>query len=276
MAFIFLASTAGSPGVTTAAVALAMNWAKPTILVEADTAKTSSIIPGALRGQIYHSTGLTEAAVAEQYGTLTAEKLWEQTVELAPGKVLIPGFKSLQGAANATPKFWRSLIEALRPFEADGYDFIIDAGRIHVDDPRIPLLREADSITLIVDSTLPSIASVQPHWQTRDEHKRLTPEWLMSVLSDVGHAGYVDLVVVDPGPATETWPTGDITKFTGLNLAGTIPWDPKGAAVFALGAGNQRGQRTPYARAIGALIHSYENLLTNRTFTTTTEWEGQK
>ncbi|MGK3833493.1 hypothetical protein, partial [Enterococcus faecium] len=89
------------PGVTTAAGALALNWSKPVILVEADTTKTSSIIPGLIRGQVYHSTGLTEAAVADQYGALTPDKLWEQTVELSPRSVLIPGFKSLQGAAGA-------------------------------------------------------------------------------------------------------------------------------------------------------------------------------
>ncbi|MGC5224524.1 hypothetical protein ACPW96_18315 [Micromonospora sp. DT81.3] len=271
MAILLLASTAGAPGVSAAAVALAMNWAKPTILVEADTSKTSSIIPGALRGQVYHRTGLTEAAVAEQYGALTAEKLWEQTVELGPQKVLIPGFKSLQGAAGAAPHFWRSLLDALRPYERTGYDVIIDAGRLQVADPRIPLLREADSVTILADPTLPSIASILPHWQSRDQQRQSTPEWLMGALSEVGHAGYVNLVITERPTAQETWPGHEVAKLTGLNLLGTIPWDPKGAATYALGAASLRGQRTPYGRAIGALLHSYGELLSTRTYTSIQE-----
>ena len=269
MAILTLASTAGAPGVTATAVALTMNWPKPTILVEADTSKTSSIIPGALRGQVYHNTGLTEAAVADQYGALTAEKIWEQTIELGPQKVLVPGFKSLQGAAGATPAFWRSLIDALRPYERTGYDIIIDAGRLNVGDPRIPLLREADSVTIVSDPTLPSIASILPHWQTRDQQKRSSPEWLMAARSEVGHAGYVDLIVSDRPTAQETWPAHEVAKLTGLHLVGTIPWDPKGAATYALGAGALRGQRTPFGRAIGALLHGYGELLSTRAYTTT-------
>jgi len=271
MAILLLASTAGAPGVSAAAVALTMNWPKPTILVEADTSKTSSIIPGALRGQVYHRTGLTEAAVADQHGALTADKLWEQTVELGPQKVLIPGFKSLQGAAGAAPHFWRSLLDGLRPYERTGYDVIIDAGRLHVGDPRTPLLREANSVTLLADPTLPSAGSIRAHWQSRDPQQQPSPEWLMAALNDVGHAGYVDLVITERPTSQETWPVHDIAKWTGLNLLGTIPWDPKGAATFALGASSLRGQRTPYGRAIGALIHSYGDILSARTYTATQE-----
>lgn len=275
MAIIFLASTSGAPGVTTASVALAMSWAKPVILVEADTSKTSSIIPGALRGQVYHNTGLTEAAVADLHGALTPDKIWEQTVELDKDKVLIPGFKSLAGAAGADARFWRALIDALRPYEATGYDLIIDAGRLQVHDPRIPLLREADSVTLVADATLPSIASILPHWQTTGQDRRPIPEWLKTELSEIGHAGYVDLVVVDRQTAQMVWPAHEIAKLTGLNLVGTIPWDPKGAAVYALGA-SAVSNRNPYARAIGAILHTYGDVLNARAFKPVNEWEEQR
>ncbi|WP_065569685.1 hypothetical protein [Microbacterium oleivorans] len=275
MAIIFLASTAGAPGVTAAATALTLNWPKPTILVEADTSKTSSIIPGALRGQVYHNTGLTEAAVADQYGALTADKLWEQTIELGENKVVIPGFKSLQGAAGAGPHFWRSLVDALRPYETAGYDILIDAGRLHVADSRLPLIREADSVTLFSDRTLPAVASILSHWRSLDESRNPVPEWLMTALDEIGHSSYVDLAIVERATTQETWPSKDITKQIGINLVGTIPWDPKGAAVYALGAPTLRSDRTPYARAIGALLHSYSDVLNARTYSTADTWEGQ-
>jgi hypothetical protein len=60
-----------------------------------------------------------------------------------------------------------------------------------------------------------------------------------------------------------------------MNLLGTIPWDPKGAAIYSVGAPTLGAQRTPYARAIGALLHSYSDVLNTRTYTTT-DWEGQQ
>ncbi|MFF8188785.1 hypothetical protein ACF044_16145 [Microbacterium sp. NPDC016588] len=275
MAIIFLASTAGAPGVTAAACALALNWPKPAILVEADTSKTSSIIPGALRGQVYHSTGLTEAAVADQYGALTPDKLWEQTVEISENKVLIPGFKSLQGAAGAGAHFWRSLVDALRPYEAAGYDILIDGGRLHTNDARLPLIREADSITLFSDRTLPAVASILSHWRSLDDNHNPVPEWLMTALNDIGHSGYVDLALVERATTQETWPVKEVTKQIGINLLGTIPWDPRGAAIYALGAPTARGDRTAYARAIGALLHSYSDVLNTRTYSTADNWEAQ-
>ncbi|MGG1910520.1 hypothetical protein AB1285_27220 [Microbacterium sp. NRRL B-14842] len=56
-----------------------------------------------------------------------------------------------------------------------------------------------------------------------------------------------------------------------MNLLGTIPWDPKGAAIYSVGAPTLGAQRTPYARAIGALLLSYSDVLNTRTYTTT-DW----
>ena len=275
MAIIYLASAAGAPGVTTAAVALTLNWPKPAILVEADIDKTTSIITGVLRGQVYHSTGLTEAAVADQYGALTHDKLWEQTVQLAPDRVLIPGFKSLQGAASAGPHFFRSLLDALRPYETNGYDIIIDGGRLRVNDPRLPLMREADSITVFGDRTLPSVASILSHWRSLDENRNPVPEWLKAALDEIGHAGYLDVILVERATAQETWSVSDVTKALDTNLLGSIPWDPKGAAVYSLGAPTLRSQHTPYARSTGALLHAYADVLNTRTYSTT-DWEEQR
>ena len=49
MAVIALASFSGAPGVTTTALAMTFAWHRPALLVEVDTAKTSSILPGYLQ-----------------------------------------------------------------------------------------------------------------------------------------------------------------------------------------------------------------------------------
>ena len=67
----------------------------------------------------------------------------------------------------------------------------------------------------------------------------------------------------------------DVTKALDTNLLGSIPWDPKGAAVYSLGAPTLRSQHTPYARSTGALLHAYADVLNTRTYSTT-DWEEQR
>ena len=81
--------------------------------------------------------------------------------------------------------------------------------------------------------------------------------------------------LVERATTQETWPVKEVTKQIGINLLGTIPWDPRGAAIYALGAPTARGDRTAYARAIGALLHSYSDVLNTRTYSTADNWEAQ-
>ena len=50
MAVIVLVSAAGSPGVTTTAVGLALTWPRPVLLVEADPTGGSAVLAGFFRG----------------------------------------------------------------------------------------------------------------------------------------------------------------------------------------------------------------------------------
>ena len=49
MALIVLTSAAGSPGVTTTAVGLALTWPRPVLLVEADPTGGSAVLAGYFR-----------------------------------------------------------------------------------------------------------------------------------------------------------------------------------------------------------------------------------
>ena len=51
MALIVLTSAAGSPGVTTTALGLALTWHRPVLLVEADPTGGSALLAGYFRGQ---------------------------------------------------------------------------------------------------------------------------------------------------------------------------------------------------------------------------------
>lgn len=282
MAIITLASVTGSPGVSTTAVALALQNPKPTMLIEADISKTSSILPGTLQGQVKHTTGLTEAAVANQRNDLTAQVLWDQTVELAPDTVLVPGFRTLSGAAGTTPGFWRELIHAATPLETSGWDVIIDLGRLRFNDIRLPLIREADSVSLIIDGTLPSFAAAHSHIHALDEHGYSTPTgWLLTALGEIGHASYVNMVYADlprgrwAYPSNYLFPSTYFQKNLGIKMLGKLPWDPQNASPYLWGAdGPRNAKKAPYVRTIDALLTAYTDTIGERKLSLEIEQEA--
>lgn len=52
MALVTLVSAAGSPGVTTTGLGLALCWPRPVVLVEADPAGSSALAAGYFRGRL--------------------------------------------------------------------------------------------------------------------------------------------------------------------------------------------------------------------------------
>ena len=70
MAVIALASAAGSPGVTTSALGLALTWPRPVLLIEADPTGGSAMLAGFFRGTTAHTAGLIDLAWAHREGLL--------------------------------------------------------------------------------------------------------------------------------------------------------------------------------------------------------------
>ena len=64
MAVIALASASGSPGVTTTALAMALLWPRPVLLVEADPTGGSGLLAGYFRGTREYGAGLIELALS--------------------------------------------------------------------------------------------------------------------------------------------------------------------------------------------------------------------
>lgn len=225
MSSIFFASLAGSPGVTTTAVGLTLNWPRPAILLEVDTSRSSSVLPGYLRGQVDHSLGLTPLSVSHQRGQLNVEALWAQTVQLAEERYLVPGFSNL-AAAHGTTSLWGALGSLLASLENAGIDVLIDAGRLEVNDPRIPLLQQADSVVVLARPVLPDIAAVAAR----------LPE-LRLALGAVAHESYLSVALVDS--EYESYSSSEISRALGAPVVTRFKWDARTAALFSLGADRQ-------------------------------------
>lgn len=263
MAITVLFSISGSPGVSTIAAALAHATGHRTMIVEADTSTTSRLIPGILRGMTSHTHGLTQLAIADNRGTITEQDLWDQAISITDNVTIIPGFRTLSSAHNASPGFWNALTFPLHAVAARGIDVIMDAGRVAYDDPRWALFQLADSITLVTDNTIPAVTSahtlVRPAANPTGANPT-TAGWLRTQLDEAGHGNYLDLIVVDhPTTAAladwsaNTIPASEIKGALNANLLGGIPWDPKGASPFTFTVPATEIRRSPYIRAVRAI-----------------------
>jgi hypothetical protein len=259
MSIVYLTSTSGAPGVSTLAAALTLNWPRPALLLEADTAKTSHILAGYLRGQYGHTQSLTEAAVANLRGGLTGEVLFSQTISLGEGRYVIPGFNDLGGARGATSAFWANLLRAMGELPltavAPDLDIIVDAGRFAPGDPRTPIIAQADSVVIVSGNTLPDIAALYAS----------SPAFA-STLEASGHREFLGLTITTTPIKGQGYSAQEISSKTGLPFVGSLPWDPATAAHYSHGAA-ATGRRSPYNKALGELIHRLDSDLASRRYT---------
>lgn len=160
MAVVVLTSARGAPGVTTSALAIAMLWPRPVVLVEADVAGSSSILAGYLRGMVSPDRGLVNLAVAHRRGQLD-EQFYEQTVPLIDDRVrLVPGLVTAQQAASMD-RIWSPLSVVLAGLERTGTDVIVDAGRLGMSHAPQPLIRTADAVLMVTRTTLPAVSAAR-------------------------------------------------------------------------------------------------------------------
>jgi hypothetical protein len=220
---IFLTSVSGSPGVTSAAVGLALAWPRPIMLVEADISKPSGILPGYLRGQMDHSRGLTALSVLHQRGQVTPRAMWDQSVRLGKDRFFVAGFSHVSAAAGAGASFWNTIGTTITAIATQGADVLVDAGRFNIHDDRSALMQHADLVALVAHPTLPHIAAIAA--RRRDFTETLT---------HVGRDDSIGLLLVDS--PIESFRDTEITKAVHLPILCRVVNNPRTAAVYSLGA----------------------------------------
>ena len=247
MSLITLTSAAGAPGVTTTALALALAWPRPVLLVEADPSGGSALLAGYLRGRIPHHRSLVDLGVAQRQGRL-AEALSEVTVDLPDSSVhLIPGARSHAQAGTVT-SIMEPLTTALRGLDRNGVDVIVDAGRLGMQDYPTPLRDRADLALLLMRTTLPAVGAARG--------------WAKKLRSEFEAAGSLDnlaAVLVGEGhPYTER----QVAKVIPLPIATTLAWDPVSAEVYHLGSPRRRRfDASPLPRSITAAVSAFNSTI---------------
>lgn len=168
MSVIALVS-AKSSAVTVSALALALSAPKPTLLAECDPAG-GTIRTGYLQGHSTAAVGLHQLATAERSGDL-AEVFEHHLVPLdgtAGQRLLLPGLTD-PAQAPALAGTWEKLVRMWPVLEGEGFDVVIDAGRVLVDGGELnasrfpaPLLRRADVVLLVLRQNLTQVVAAAP------------------------------------------------------------------------------------------------------------------
>jgi len=159
---VALVSSKGSPGASTAALALALVWPRPVILAELDP-RGGDVLWGYGRGQNVGAGGLLRLQVAARGSAMSGAAwnaiLWKEVVELPPQnqqKWFLPG---LLGPREAGSVNWSSVVRALT--SVDEVDVIADCGSAFGDrEQQVPraVWTAADLVALAVQ---PSLLGVQ-------------------------------------------------------------------------------------------------------------------
>jgi hypothetical protein len=234
VATVSLLSAKGSPGVTTATVALTMAWStahpgRTCLAVDADPIGGDTA-PGILRGAVPTSAGILPLATAR--GLDPHDALDSASVHLrADGSArLLPGVPD-EARAAALPLAWDVLAELRTDMHHAGTDVLVDAGRVDRGGLGAAWLADSDLAVLLVRPSLAAVMAAH----------RFAAAWPLPGVP-------LHLVVVE---ADSPYRAAEVGDAVGVPLLGVIAFDPAGARVHSDGANPGRGfERSEYARTV--------------------------
>lgn len=217
MAAIYaLLSPGGSPGVTTAAIALALTWPAAVILAECDPSG-GDVSAGVLAGHVPATNGLLQHAIeAGRDPRAAAASLAGRLVPLDDARttMLLPGLTDPRQAAGLE-QTWPAVAAT---FSAHSCDVIADCGRLDSGPGRpLAVLSAAQAVVMVLR---PSLRQV---WAARPRVDMLTQL--------LGGAARLGLLLTGPGPHSSR----DISEVLGLPVVASLPDDQKAAAVLSAG-----------------------------------------
>ena len=213
---IAIASASGAPGVTTTALALALHWPRPVVLVEADASGSPGLLAGYFRGQL-DPPGLVDLVLAQR-SELLAETVPRLLTALdgADASVLF-GLRSHQQAAGAAA-LWQPLLTVLQSLEDAGTDVLVDVGRLGSPGSPRPLIAGASVVLLVGRSDLPGLAGAR--------------SWASALASEATPGHEVRMLLVgDDRP----YSSREVAKTLGIPVLAAVEWAPELAKVYSHG-----------------------------------------
>ena len=238
-------SAGGSPGVTTATVALALSWPVPVIVAECDPSG-GDILAGLLSGHVPAGHGLMEYAIeAGRSGGAATASLRAQLISLDDDRtrLVLPGLTDPRQAAGLASA-WPAVAAALA---AQPADVIADCGRLDAG-PGQPLavLSAARTVAIVLRPTLRQVWSARPR-----------VEMLRELLGDTAR-----LRLLLTGPGTRS--AREVAHALSVPVAAVLPADSRTASLLSDGLGGQRqlgsGPLMRAARAAGRALRDHATM----------------
>ena len=239
-----LVSAGGSPGVTTAAIALALGWPSRVIVAECDPSG-GDVQAGLLAGHVTASRGgLMEHAIeAGRDGRAAARALGTKLIPLDADRTrtLLPGLTDPRQAAGIGPA-WPAVVATLAAQDAD---VIADCGRLDAGSSQpLPVIRAGRVVTIVLRPTLRQVWSARPR-----------VELLTELL---GRSSQLALVVTGPG----THSASEVSRALGVPVVAVLSDDARSAALLSDGLGGRRrlasGALLRSARSAGTALRGIE------------------
>jgi hypothetical protein len=231
MGFVALISPGGSPGVTTAALALALTWPAPVVVAECDPSG-GDILAGLFAGHLKAPRGLLGVAFEAGRGPAAiAAELRSQLVALddSGSRRFLAGISDPRQALGLSP-VWPGVAIALASLDAD---VIADCGRFDAGaNQPLSVLAEANAVIMAMRPTLRQVSGARPRI-----------DMVSQVLGGRDRLGV--LLIGDDGLRPV-----DIGRTLDVRIVGSLPDDPGTARVLSDGTGRRnRLDRTPLLRA---------------------------
>jgi len=228
VSIIVFTSASGSPGVTTTTLGLSCTWPRQAIAVEADPVGGSSMLAGYFRGFTAPSLSLVDLLMAHRGGRL-AEQFPESLIRIqGTNASVLPGPRSHAQAYSAL-ELWEPLAWVWRALESSETDVLIDAGRLGMESFAHHLLQTADLVVLVTRTDLPSLAAARQWAERAAADRDLRPE----------SAPWTVVAVGDGRP----YSVREVSSVLGLPVVASLGVDPRGAAVYSVGATRARASR---------------------------------
>ena len=226
---ITLVSAAGSPGVTTTALALALRWPRPVVLVEADPTGGSGMLAGFFRAQV-DQPGLVDLVIAHR-SDLLADALPRLLLPLGNSKASVLVGVRTHEQASGVAQLWTPLLELLRRLDPTGTDVIVDAGRLGLNGWPTPLVSGSDLTLLVTYSDLPGLAPAR--------------SWAAALATEDAPGHATRLLIVGEG---RPYRAHEVSRTLGVPVLGSVGWAPALARVYSHG---EALPRPPGWRRIG-------------------------
>lgn len=239
MVAIGLLSAKGSPGCTTAALALSHVWAEVApgrqVLVAECDAAGGDIASGYLSGA---GAGRGVLGVASSRTPDPVAALWDELLALDEegNRLLLLGISDPRHAERAEGA-WTVLSDALPELACKDIDVILDLGRLSTAHAPTALWRSADVLVLVTRSSLPAVAAAQG---------------AVAWLSDEAVLDRVRCLVIDEG---NPYSAAEVSESLAVPLLGVLPMDVRdGGRFIAASAGSGPRSKSAIMRSCRRLV----------------------